>query len=79
MMKPTKQFKPIGQPQSLDIEAEKDTFNTMTTQLGLYINLSTIDEAYQPASGRENKYKATQLFTYMLANTFKTLGQRTIR
>ena len=72
MMKPTKQFKPVGQPPPLDIEAEKDTFNTWKTQWGLYIKLSTIDEAYQPASGRE-EYKATQLLTCMSANTLNTV------
>ena len=72
MMKPTKQFKPVGQPPPLDIEAEKDTFNTWKTQWGLYVKLSTIDEAYQPASGRE-EYKATQLLTCMSANTLNTV------
>ena len=68
MMKPTKQFKPVGQPPQLDIEDEKDTFNTWKTQWGLYVKFSTIDEAYQPASGRE-EYKATQLLTCMSAST----------
>ena len=72
MMKPIKQFKPVGQPPPLDIEAEKDTFNTWKTQWGLYIKLSTIDEAYQPASGRE-EYKATQLLSCMSANTLNTV------
>ena len=72
MMKPTKQFKPVGQPPQLDIEDEKDTFNTWKTQWGLYVKFSTIDEAYQPASGRE-EYKATQLLTCMSANTLNTV------
>ena len=66
-MKPTKQFKPVSQPPPLDIEAEKDTFNNWKTQWGLYIKLSTIDEAYQSAAGRE-ECKATQLLTCMSAN-----------
>ncbi|KAK4024454.1 hypothetical protein OUZ56_009877 [Daphnia magna] len=60
MTKPTKSFKLNGQPPPRDIEADKETFSIWETRWNLYIKLSTIDEAYQPASGRE-EYKATQL------------------
>nr|CAH0104801.1 unnamed protein product [Daphnia galeata] len=45
LTKPTKWFKPNGQPSPLDIEADKETFSIWETRWNLYIKLSTIDEA----------------------------------